>query len=204
MHALNADLVDAFPSTLRKHALVVAEAFPEPDHPLAHKFSVKVSGEAVTIPYRLYHSPGQIKTQHLTDLEKELVDCLLTRHHDGFVRQRYLERIIRSGNPWIPPFVIQLLGEYSIEVIGVIDANLSALDNAAYREFLQTNPGFLARTAQRVASYWDCYYRVHKKDEYAGFRVLNFFRSMAPRWMLQFKSALCSASNGQRLFCRRQ
>jgi hypothetical protein len=178
MHALNAGLVDAFPLTVREHALVVAEAFPEPDLPAAGKFSVKVHGEAVTIPYRLYHSPSQIMTEHLTDLEKELVDCLLTRHHDGFVRQQHLERIIRSGNPWIPPFVIQLLGEYSIEIIGVIDANLSSLDNALYREFLQTNPGFLARTAQRVTSYWDCYYRVHPKEEYVGFKVLKFFKSL--------------------------
>jgi hypothetical protein len=180
MRALNTGLVDAFPPTMREHALVVAEAFPEPEHPAAGKFSVQVCGEAVTIPYRLYHSPSQIKTEHLTDLEKELVDCLLTRHHDGFVRQQHLEQIVRSGNPWVPPFVIQLLGEYSIEIIGIIDANLSSLDDALYRDFLQTNPKFLARTAERVASYWDRYYRVHKKDEYAGFRVLNFFRSMAP------------------------
>jgi hypothetical protein len=178
MHALNAGLVDAFPLTVREHARMVAEAFHEPVRPLAHKFSVKVSGEAVTIPYRLYHSPSQIITEHLTDLEKELADCLLTRHHDGFVRQQHLERIIRSGNPWIPPFVIQLLGEYAIEIIAVIADNRSALDNAAYREFLQANPRFLARTAQRVASYWDCYYRGHKKDEYAGFQVLEFFKSL--------------------------
>jgi hypothetical protein len=178
MHALNAGLVAVFPTFLREHVFAALEFFPEPEHPAAEGFSVKVAGELVRIPYRLYHSPGQIKTEHLKDLEKEIVDCLLTRHHDGFVRQQHLERIIRSENPWIPPFVIQLLGEYSIEVIGVIDANLSSLDNALYREFLQTNPGFLARTAQRVTSYWDCYYRVHPKEEYVGFKVLKFFKSL--------------------------
>jgi len=39
---------------------------------------------------------------------------------NGFVRQQHLERIIRSGNPWVPPFVFQLVGEYAIEIIGVI------------------------------------------------------------------------------------
>lgn len=179
MDTLNASLVDAFPSTLQEHARAAVEAFPEPVLPVAGKFSVKVSGEVVTIPYRVYHPPSQIKTEHLTDLEEELVDCLLTRHHDGLLRQRHLERIIRSGNPWVPPFVIQLLGEYSFEILGVIDANLHALDGALYREFLQENPKFLALTAQRVTSYWDRYYRVHNKDEYAGFRVLDFFRSKA-------------------------
>jgi hypothetical protein len=179
MHELNAGLVAAFPTALRKHVLAALEIFPEPDLPAAGEFSVIVHGELVTIPYRLYHPPSQIKTDHLTDLEKEIVDCLLTRHHDGFVRQQHLERIICSGNPWVPPFVIQLLGEYVTEIIGVIHDNLSVLDHSLYREFLKANPKFFARTARRVASYWDRYYRLYSKDGYAGFRVLDFFRSKA-------------------------
>jgi len=178
MHALNAGLVAAFPTALRAHVLAVLEGFPEPDLPAAGEFSVKVSGELVTIPYRLYHSPGQIKTDNLTDLEKEIVDCLLTRHHNGFVRQQHVERIIRSGNPWVPPFVVQLLGEYSIEIIGVIHDHLNALDHSLYREFLQANPKFFTQTAQRVVSYWDRYYRVHPRDEYVGFKVLEFFKNL--------------------------
>jgi len=178
MHALNAGLVAAFPTALREHVLAALEAFPEPEHPAAEGFSVKVDGELVTIPYRLYHSPSQIKTEHLTDLEKEIVDCLLTRHHDGFVREQHLERIIRSGNPWVPPFVVQLLGEYAIEIIGVIHEHLSSLDRLLYREFLQANPEFFTQTAQRVESYWDRYHRFHPRDEYVGFKVLEFFKSL--------------------------
>jgi hypothetical protein len=177
MHALNAGLVAAFPTALREHVLAALETFPEPEHPAAGGFSVRVAGELVTIPYRLYHSPNQIKTEHLTDLEKEIVDCLLTRHHDGFVRQQHLERIIRSGNPWVPPFVVQLLGEYSIEIIGVIHEHLNSLDRPLYREFLQANPAFFTQTAQRVESYWDRYHRAHPKGEYVGFKVLEFFKS---------------------------
>lgn len=178
MHALNAGLVAAFPTTLRTHVLAALEAFPEPDQPAAREFSVKVAGELVIIPYRLYHSPGQIKTEHFADLETEIVDCLLTRQHDGFVRQQHLQRIIRSGNPWVPPFVFQLLGEYSIQIIGVIHHHLNSLDQAVYREFLQDNPEFFTQTAQRVESYWDRYHRVHSKDEYVGFRALKFFKSL--------------------------
>ena len=96
MHALNAGLVAAFPTALRKHVLAALETFPEPEHPAAREFPVKIHDELVTIPYRLYHSPSQIKTEHITAPEREIVDCLLTRHHDGFVRQQHLERIIRS------------------------------------------------------------------------------------------------------------
>lgn len=178
MHALNAGLVAAFPTSLREHALAALETFPEPEHPPAEGFSVKVAGELVTIPYRLYHSPVQIKTEHLTDLEKEIVNCLLTRHHDGFVRQQHLERIIRSRNPWVPPFVVQLLGEYSSEIISVIHKHLDSLGRPLYREFLQANPEFFTQTAQRVESYWDCYYRIYPRDQYGGFKVLEFFKSL--------------------------
>jgi hypothetical protein len=178
MHALNAGLVAAFPASLREHVLAALETFPEPEHPSAEGFSVKVAGEMITIPYRLYHSPSQIKTEHLADLEKEIVDCLLTRHHDGFVRQHHLERIIRSGNPWVPPFVVQLVGEYAIEIIDVIHEHLNLLDRPLYREFLQANPEFFTQTTQRVESYWDRYHRRHPREEYVGFKVLEFFKSL--------------------------
>ena len=178
MHALNAGLVAAFPTALREHVLAALETFPEPEHPSAGEFSVKVARELVTIPYRLHHSPGHIKTDYLTDLEKDIVDCLLTRHHDGFIRQQHLERIIRSGNPWVPPFVVQFLGEYSIEIIGVIHDNLNALDHSLYREFLQANVEFFTQTAQRVESYWDRYHRVHPRDDYVGFKVRKFFKGL--------------------------
>jgi hypothetical protein len=178
MHALNAGLAAAFPTSVREHVLAALETFPEPEHPSAEGFSVKVASELVTIPYRIYYPSTLIQTDHLSDLEKEIVDCLLTRHHDGFVRQQRLERIISSGNPWVPPFVVQLLGEYSIEIIGVIHEHLNSLDRPLYREFLQANPEFFTQTTQRVKSYWDRYYRVHPRDEYVGFKVLEFFKSL--------------------------
>jgi len=179
MHAMNASLVSAFPTSLRQNALVVAEAFPEPRHPSAGHFSVNVQHEIVTIPYRLYHVPSEIRAEHLTGLEKEFVDCLLTRHHDGLVRQHHSEKIVRLQNSWVPPFVVRLLGESVIEIIAVIHRNLDYLDRSLYREFFQSNSEFLPRTAQRVASYWNCYQRLHPKENYLGFKVLDSFRAIA-------------------------
>ncbi len=178
MLAFNAGLATAFPVALRGHALAALEVFPEPTVPSIAKFFVKVAGEVVAIPYRLYCDPSKIVAAHLMDLEKEIVHCLLTRHNDGFVRQHHLARIVCSRNAWVPPFVIQLLGEYVIEITGVIHDNLSALDRSCYKEFIRANPEFLTQIAQRVASYWDCYYRVQKKEEYVGFKVLEFFKAL--------------------------
>jgi hypothetical protein len=75
-------------------------------------------------------------------------------------------------------FVIQLAGEYVVEILNVIYNSLPALDTPIYREFLHNNPTFLGLTGQRIASYWDCYYRGHRQQEYVGFKILEFFRSL--------------------------
>ena len=175
---MNAGLAAAFPSALQPDVLVVLEQLPEPEHPAAATFRVKVDGEMVEIPTRIYHSPSRIAGEGLTALQRELLDCLLTRHYDGLIRQEHLVRVVRTSHTWVVPFVVQLLGEYVVQIIDVIQENLVALDRALYREFLYANPGFFALTAQRVTSYWDRYYSHYNRDEYAGFRVLEFFRSL--------------------------
>jgi hypothetical protein len=133
----------------------------------------------VALPQRIYHRPpswfGAIQ---LSTVQKKLVACLMTRHNDGFVRQHYLSQVIRCGSVWVPPFVIQLTGEYVVEILQDIHANLSGLDQTLYGEFLTANPNFLALTEQRMISYWNCYYRRIKREEYIGFQVLTFFKSL--------------------------
>jgi hypothetical protein len=151
---LSADeLAGAFPTSLRHHALEAVSSFPAV-RALGESFSVGVGTEHVTIPNRLHLDPTFIHVDSLTLLQKEMVDCLLTRHTDGFVRQRHLARIVGLSHTWIPPFVVQLAGEYVVEILNVIYQSLPALDTVVYREFLCHNPAFLALTGQRIASYW--------------------------------------------------
>ncbi len=71
------------------------------------------------------------------------------------------------------------LGQYVIEILQLLEARVQHLDKSVYRNFLLTNPEFLALTAQRVISYWDCFYRTRKRNDYLGFRVLHFFKELA-------------------------
>jgi hypothetical protein len=183
----NSELADAFPTMLREDALVALSGFPEPIKSQT-RFFVNVAGEVVSIPGRVYYGSTLIHTQRLSGLQRELIDCLLTRHHNGYVRQSHLERIINSPNIWIPPFVVQLVGEYVIEILQVIDNNLSSFNTPAYAEFISSNPEFIALTERRVMSYWNEYYRhppwdghrtVYARDEYVGFRLMQFFKSLA-------------------------
>lgn len=139
--------------------LQAVSVLPENRHG-AGTFGVNVNGELLSISRRVYHHGAVIRTKKLTNLQRELIDCILTRHNDGFVRQKHLAYIVKSSHEWVPVFVVQLLGEYVIEIIGVIDDNLKNLDAS-----LLSNPSFLTLTRQRVLSYWDCYYRSIRKDE---------------------------------------
>jgi hypothetical protein len=103
--------------------------------------------------------------------------CVLTRHHDGHVRQRHVGRLATSSEPWVAPFVVHLCGEYVIEILAVIEANMSSMDQYIYGAFSRENPMFLKRTRDRMVSYWDCYYRwLYKRElDYVGFRVFKRF-----------------------------
>ncbi len=184
MHESNTDLARAFPTALRKDALRGLAVFPESPR-RDGTFSVQVAGEVVEIPNRIYHDPELIRMRTRLPwvwpnrLQKELGACLLTRHASGFVREEHLKRIICANYVWIPPFVIQLVGEYVIEILHAVQQNLTNLDKPIYMQFLKNNPQFFGRTEQRVISYWNCYYRDCKRSEYVGFRVLEFFKSLA-------------------------
>jgi hypothetical protein len=174
MTGSNSALAMAFPSAVRDDALKVSSALPAA--PLTAKtFSVSVGGELVQIPDRIYHDPAMVDAALFTDLQLELFDCLMTRHHSGFVREQHLRKVLRSNNEWIPAFVIQLSGEYVIEILCAIRNGLQDLDPSLYRTFLTSNPEFFILTKQRVASYWRCYHSVVRREDYAGHQIVRFF-----------------------------
>jgi len=173
----NLELKAAFPSKLQNDVLAALSALPENPCPWT-AFSVQVQNEILSIPHRLYHNVSLVRTDRLSTPQEQMLACLLTRHHDGFIREKHLTRIIAVNAAWLPPFVVQLLGEYVIEIIRVIENNLAVLDKPLYGRFLAANPEFWTLTQRRVVSYWNCYYRSHRKDTYPGFRVLDFFRRL--------------------------
>jgi hypothetical protein len=177
MHRSNNGLLRAFPAGLQDEAAVALSVFPENPR-ISPAFSVRVADESVVLPYRIYHNPGMIDTVSLNGVERELVDCLLTRHHDGVVREKHLSQIVSRDHIWIPPFVVQLVGEYVIEILHVIQQNLTLLNTSMYARFLRLNPELLKLTRQRVTSYWNCYYRSFRPEDYVGFQVLDFFETL--------------------------
>jgi len=174
MSGSNSDLIHAFPASLREAALEVISRLPQTSWN-TRTISLRVGGENISIPYRIYHDPALIDTAPLTAQQTILLDCLLTRHHSGFIREKHLIKIIGCDQDWVPPFVVQLVGEYVIEILSVIQKESVNLNPRLYRTFLVDNPAFFALTKQRVVSYWNCYHAWRRRDDYFGFQILEFF-----------------------------
>lgn len=188
MTGTNTDLARAFPSRLVHDVRAVLAVMPDPRHPLMAPFSVDVSGETVSIPSRIYNDEPPADTEHeRTATQRVILHCLYSRDGDGMVRQRHLEQIVRSGEPSVVPFVVQLVGEYVVEIleairIGIADvATPGSAQRLLYGDFVARNPAFFARTERRVVSYWSRYYR-HEYPafgSYPGCLILELLRTAA-------------------------
>ncbi|WP_405667876.1 hypothetical protein OG379_37935 [Streptomyces sp. NBC_01166] len=159
-------LVAAFPTRLAGDVQSVLAVMPEASSAPMMPFEVEVQGETVAIPSRLYNKePDPGFERALSGTQQVILHCLYSRHHDGRVRQRHLEQITASGEPWTVPFVVELAGEYVLEIIESIGRGLPGLAEPGstqrhlYGEFIARNPAFFARIERRVVSYWSCYYR---------------------------------------------
>jgi hypothetical protein len=170
-------LITAFPEALRSDVSVVADLIGG-GKATDRGLPVVVRGELLNIPYRIYEDPDETRLACLNETQAIVYSCLLTRHHDGHVRQRQVERLVASSEAWVAPFVMQLCGEYVMEILNVVEAHLPSMNQRTYGSFFRENPLFFQRTRDRMTSYWDCYYRWLNKREadYVGFRLFDRFR----------------------------
>jgi len=180
--------VIAFPPRLAGDARAVLAVMPASRLRPVAPFPVVVQGLPVSIPGRIYNDePPPDALAALSPRQRQLLHCLYSRHHDGRVRQRHLAHIVGSVDPWVVPFVVQLAGEYVLEILVVIRDGLRDLGtpgtgrHLAYGQFIVDNPDFFARTQRRVVSYWSCYHRsVYTSFRgYPGCTLLDLMRSAA-------------------------
>ena len=65
-----------------------------------------------------------------------------------------LREVISSPLGWGPPYVVQLLGEYVIEIHHFVQESIGYLKHETYSRFMEENPAFIGLTRQRAISYW--------------------------------------------------
>jgi hypothetical protein len=187
------DLSLAFPSALHGTVAPLVAALPVAPFELE---SVVTSSNARNCPdlilegeaLRIYNpEPPRGMLDGLLDEQRALVACLYSRHNDGFVRQRWLGVMLTSHQPWVAPFVVQLLGEYVVEITAAIERfareRLPARTEQrhAFSTFLAANPCFARLTEQRAISYWSAYYRRQypSRPTYPALRALRALGDLA-------------------------
>lgn len=147
-------------------------------HKTSHFFAVTIDGAALKIPYRIYYDDSALS--HLTGLiqvQQDIVNCIFSRHYNGFVRQKCISKVITSNYSWTIPFIVQAVGEYVIEILQDINDKINLIDKTNLRNFLLDNKEFYKLTQNRVASYWNYNYRLQfpNKADYVGFKILKHF-----------------------------
>ncbi|MER2999321.1 hypothetical protein [Pontibacter populi] len=135
------------------------------------ELTIKLMGEELTIPYRLYFDEPDIDNENnLTDRQKTILNCIFLRHHNGYLRERRLKKLINQDEKWIIPFTVQLLGEYVYEILEVLEEHINEKTIDDYHSFTEENPKYWQQTESRMISYWNEYYRrkFPKLKEYLG------------------------------------
>ena len=166
-------------------ARAVVDAMPDLSVPMAARAEhVSVRGEHVEIPNRIYNRElASRAVERLNESQRRVAACVYSRHHDGHVREATCATLLASEEPWVVPYVVQLLGEYVVEISVLILDRLSAqssFNSPGYSEFVRANSAFIAVTEQRAISYWSCYYRHDfSRDEYPPLVAIDRLRSGA-------------------------
>lgn len=171
-------LIDSFPGRLEEDVKAVLRILPQPDNRSLglvskHSHLVSIDDETLRIPARIYCE--QTIVYGLTDTQKIILDCIYTRHHNGYIRQERLMRLIDNNEDWVIPFKIQLLGEYVIEIIEVLNKSIGKKNKYTYQKFIAENREYWQKTIDRIVSYWNAYYKwkFPERSNYPGFQILE-------------------------------
>ncbi|MGE7767412.1 hypothetical protein [Peribacillus sp. NPDC096540] len=87
------ELLKAFPTELEEDAIRVLSMINQTNKlDFSYCFEVNFKGSKLNIPERIYYNePSLSQYNSLTDRQQIVLNCLFTRHHDGFVREENLK-----------------------------------------------------------------------------------------------------------------
>ena len=190
-------LKKAFPEKLHSDLNVVLEILPFENNKVKlsdgkihqvdnliheNELSLKFENERLIIPYRLYFDePNPELEKSLTDKQKDILNCIYLRHHNGYLREKRLNLLSDNSEKWAIPFIIQLIGEYIYELLPIIDKKVNENTLDFYAELRDKNPKYWQQTESRMISYWNEYYRFKfpKLKEYLGFKIVTRIKKRA-------------------------
>lgn len=177
------NIYKSFPNNLRKDLTIVLSIIPKKTY---NNISVGVSDETINyklndssieIPYRIYFVDiSDSEYKQLNNVQKRILCCLYTRSCEGYIREKYLKKLLSSSlDEWSIPFIVKLCDEYVIEILKVIYDMLKDRNNDDVKEFCLRNKEAINRGYQRMISYWNEYYRDKEPDfrKYIGRKIFR-------------------------------
>jgi hypothetical protein len=192
-------LTNSFPASLKNDVMHVAKILPFNDKntisndgkkykidSLIHSWFevVKLNNEEIKVPCRIYiNEPKENDERKLSDIQKDILNCIFLCHNNGYTRQRRLEKLANSANEFIIPFTFKLLGEYVIEILEVLDQLINENSIPNYAKFINCNQKYWVKTQSRVVSYWNEYYRYpscYNIQDYVGYKITSRLNSFLP------------------------
>jgi len=154
---------------------------------------IRVEGGPIRIPERASFGEDSIsRLQQLEDIQGVIGRCLLSREHDGRVREQVVPDLAQVPSGWALAYVVALVGEAVIEIHEVVASELQPIElgdprRAALSNVVGRNPGWWSVLQKRVVSYWAAYYRSdHPMEPVGGFaRRLpdSYPAARAMRWL---------------------
>ena len=176
-----------FPVDLAADVYLVLQALPIAKHePTVDCIEARVSGESLRVPYRVYFPlPSARALERLGDRQRHILAALLTRHHDGYVREAWVGEVLSSPASWAPAFVVPLLGEYVAELAHAVLRGMPTR-REAYAAFAAENRELCRKISARMINYWALYYRraAPRFSDYPGYqaaRALGVWQERPPR-----------------------
>ena len=176
--------ITAFPKRYKQDVRIVQACLPFAWTRLSPEaIEVNVEQEQIQIPTRLYLSEvDSERIKQLTSTQQTILYCLYTRHHDGYVREHYLQQLLktRPRDGWVLAYIIELASEYVREIVDIIVPVIEQWDLEVKRRFVSNDPAYMKRIEDRMISYWNAYYRLNSERRseanYPGFQIIKSLR----------------------------
>lgn len=172
-------LLSAFPTKMKKDVEKVLEILYDKDFHLNlyNEYKIIIEREEITIPYRIYFKEPLIEEENkLTEIQKVILNCLYSRHSNGYIRQNRLELLKEYNQNFVIPYKFQLLGEYVKELLEALYDQINENSIEEYFKFMKENKEYTIKTKSRMVSYWNVYYRFetnNKLNNYIGKKIFN-------------------------------
>ena len=175
-------MLDAFPKRFENDIEVIVNFL---DTKLSTYFDkttrIKIGSETINLPQRIYYYEiTDENLENMTERQRRIVYCYFMCHNDGYIRQKYLRKIICTGivYEFEMPYIVALLGQYIIEISKDIYDDFELLIKNNLEKFICENPLYIRTIESQIATYWGVYYRKYPKESYFGFEIQKKLEKM--------------------------